>query len=162
MNKWITLMLVGSMIVSCGNAQNKTENSVANGVEMQSQQVGTIKMTKADFLKKIADYENNPTEWKYLGDKPALVDFYANWCGPCRSISPILEELAKEYKDKIYIYKVNTDKEHDLSAALGITSLPSLLFIPMEGQPQMATGAMPKENFKKIIEDFLLKKSTSK
>ena len=162
MKKWMTLMLIGSMIVSCGNAQNRAEGQQGDAVEVQSSKGKTIKMTKADFLKKIADYENNPNEWKYLGDKPAIVDFYANWCGPCRSIAPALEELAKEYQDEIYIYKVNTDKEHDLSAALGITSLPSLLFIPMDGQPQMATGAMPKENFKKIIEDFLLKTSKSK
>ena len=159
MKKWIILLLVSGMFVSCGNAQTRTGANESGVVENQKKKVGTIKMTKADFLKKIADYENNPNEWKYLGDKPAIIDFYATWCGPCRSISPVLEELAEEYKGKIDIYKVDTDKEHDLSAAMGITSLPSLLFIPAEGQPQMATGAMPKEQFKKIIEDFLLKKS---
>lgn len=160
MKKWMTLLLIGSLFVSCGNAQNtptetqvKTESTAQDG-----KKAGTIKMTKADFLKKIADYEKNPTEWKYKGDKPAIVDFYADWCGPCRSISPVLEELAKEYDGQIYIYKVNTDKERELSSALGIQSLPSLLFIPMEGQPQMAKGALPKETFKKIIDDFLLKK----
>lgn len=115
-------------------------------------------MTRADFLKKVADYEKNPREWKYLGDKPAIVDFYATWCGPCRTISPILEELAKEYKDQIYIYKVDTDQEKELAAAMGIRSLPTLLFIPKDGQPQMGQGAMPKEDLKKAIEEILLGK----
>ena len=160
MKKLMTLLLVGSLFISCANAQNKaSETGVKSESAVKSEvKAGTVKMTKADFLKKIADYEKNPTEWKYLGDKPAIVDFYANWCGPCRSIAPVLEELAKEYDGKIVIYKVNTDKERELSGALGIQSLPSLLFIPMDGKPQMATGALPKETFKKIIDDFLLKK----
>ena len=159
MKKWMTLLLVGGLFFSCGNAQTPAGEKAETVVSGQKEnKTGTIKMTKADFLKKIADYEKNPKDWKYLGDKPAIVDFYANWCGPCRSISTVLEELAAEYEGKIYIYKVNVDKERDLSGALGIQSLPSLLFIPMEGQPQMAKGALPKETFKKVIDDFLLKK----
>lgn len=118
----------------------------------------TIMLTKADFLKKVADYEGNPDEWKYLGDKPAIVDFYASWCGPCKAIAPILEELAAEYDGKIYIYKVDTEAEQELAAAFGIRSIPSLLFIPMNGQPQMAQGALPKETFKQAIEEVLLGK----
>lgn len=117
-----------------------------------------IELTKAQFLKKIMDFESNPNEWKYLGDKPAIVDFYADWCGPCRSIAPVLKELAKEYAGKIYIYKVNTDKEQEIAAAFGIRSLPSLLFIPMKEQPQMAQGALPKEVFVKAIDEVLLNK----
>lgn len=117
-----------------------------------------IELTKAEFLAKVANYESDPSEWKYLGDKPAIVDFYATWCGPCRTISPILEELADEYKDQIYIYKVDTDKEQDLAAAFGVQSIPTLLFIPMEGAPQLARGAMPKQEFKNAIENVLLKK----
>ncbi len=118
----------------------------------------TINLTKADFLEKIANYEANPTEWNYLGDKPAIIDFYADWCGPCKMVAPILEELAEEYKDQIYIYKVDTEKEQELAAAFGIRSIPSLLFIPQEGQPQMAQGALPKASFKDAIEQVLLKK----
>lgn len=117
----------------------------------------TIAITKADFLTKIANYETNPKEWKYLGDKPALIDFYADWCGPCKVVAPILEELAAEYEGKIYIYKVNTEKEEELAAAFGIRSIPSLLFIPMEGQPQMAQGALPKKTLKEAIDSVLLK-----
>ncbi len=117
----------------------------------------TIHITKADFLKKVANYETNPKEWKYLGDKPAIIDFYADWCGPCKRVAPILEELAAEYGDKIVIYKVDTDKEQELAAAFGISSIPSLLFVPMEGKPQMAVGAMGKADFKRAIETVLLK-----
>ncbi len=115
-------------------------------------------LTKADFLKKVANYETTPNEWKYLGDKPAIIDFYASWCGPCRSIAPVLEELAQEYKGQIVIYKVDTEQEQELAAAFGIRSIPSLLFVPMEGQPQMAQGAMPKDAFVQAINDVLLRK----
>lgn len=118
----------------------------------------TINLTKADFLKNIMDFEANPNEWKYLGDKPALIDFYADWCGPCKAVAPILEELAEEYKDEVYIYKVNTEVEMELSAVFGIRSIPSLLFIPMNEQPQMAAGALPKEQLKEVIDSVLLKK----
>lgn len=116
----------------------------------------TIQLTKDEFLKRVADYETNPSEWIYLGDKPAIVDFYADWCGPCKMVAPILEELAAEYGDDIYIYKINTEEEPDLSAAFGIQSIPSLLFIPMNESPQMAMGAMSKADFKRAIEEVLL------
>lgn len=118
----------------------------------------TIQLTKAEFLKRVADYEANPREWKYLGDKPAIVDFYASWCGPCKMIAPILEELAAEYGDELYIYKINTEDEQELSAAFGIRSIPSLLFVPMNGAPQMSMGAMSKADFKRAIQDVLLNK----
>nr|WP_315086470.1 thioredoxin [Bacteroides heparinolyticus] len=116
----------------------------------------TIQLTKGEFLRRVADYETNPSEWKYLGDKPAIVDFYADWCGPCKMVAPILEELAAEYGDSIYIYKINTEEEPELSAAFGIRSIPSLLFIPMNEGPQMAMGAMSKADFKRAIEEVLL------
>ncbi|OFX77363.1 MAG: thioredoxin [Bacteroidetes bacterium GWE2_39_28] len=116
----------------------------------------TIHLTKEEFLTKVANYEANPTEWKYLGDKPAIIDFYADWCSPCKMIAPILEELAKEYEDKIYIYKVNTEQEQELAGAFGIRSIPSILFVPMEGSPQMAMGALPKNSFKEAIDGVLL------
>ena len=108
----------------------------------------TIHLTKSEFLAKVADYETSPNEWKYLGDRPAVIDFYASWCGPCKMIAPILEELAAEYGDSIYIYKIDTEKEQELSAAFGIRSIPTLLFVPMEGAPQLAQGAMSKNALK--------------
>lgn len=125
----------------------KTENNVK-----------TIHLNKIDFLKKVANYEANPNEWKYLGDKPALIDFYADWCGPCKAVAPVLEELAKEYDGEIYIYKIDTEAELELSALFGIRSIPSLLFIPMNGTPQMAQGALPKNALKEAIDKVLLEK----
>ena len=120
--------------------------------------MGTIHLTKAAFLSKVANFEANPTEWKYLGDKPCIIDFYAAWCGPCKTIAPILEDLAKEYDEQIYIYKVDTEVEQELAGAFGIRSIPSVLFCPMNGTPQMAQGAMPKNAFKKAMEEVLLAK----
>jgi len=113
-----------------------------------------IHIDEATFKKDVFDYEN-ATEWKYLGDKPAIVDFYADWCGPCKRIAPIMEELAEEYDGKIVIYKVNTDKNRNLAAAFGIQSIPSILFIPMEGKPTMGQGAYPKETFERAIKEIL-------
>lgn len=115
----------------------------------------TEHLTKETFLEKVFDYEKNQ-EWKYQGELPALIDFWAPWCGPCRMVGPILEELSEEYNGKIKIYKVNTDEEQELGAVFGIRSIPSLLFIPVEGQPKMAVGALPKETLKQAIEKELL------
>ena len=112
-------------------------------------------LTKTEFLKKVANYEASPNKWVYKGDKPCIVDFYATWCGPCKMVAPILEELAEEYAGKIDIYKVDTEKEEGLAASFGIRSIPSLLFCPMNGQPQMAKGAMGKADFKKAINEVL-------
>ena len=116
----------------------------------------TINLTKEEFLNKVMDYESNPTEWKYKGDKPAIIDFYASWCGPCKMLAPVLEELAKEYDGQIYIYKVNTETEEELSQAFGIRSIPTMLFVPMNGQPMMTQGALPKAEINKIIKERLL------
>lgn len=130
----------------------------SNGKKEDKKRVTTIELTYEEFSKKVADLKNNPDDRTYLGDKPAIVDFYANWCPPCRKISPILDELADEYGDEIYIYKVNVDKEPKLSAAYDIKSLPTLLFFPMGEEPQMLKGALPKGTFKKAIDEVLLKK----
>lgn len=114
-----------------------------------------VHITKADFLKKVYDFEKNPDEWKYLGSQPAIVDFYADWCGPCRQLSPVLDELAKEYSGKLTIYKVNVDNERGLATFFGIRSIPTLLFIPMKGKPQRSLGALSKTEFKGIIKDVL-------
>ncbi len=112
-------------------------------------------LTKESFQQKVFNWEQNK-EWKYEGQLPCLIDFYADWCGPCKIVAPILEELADEYKDKINIYKVDTEDQQELAAIFGIRSIPSLLFCPTEGQPQMAMGALPKDTFKKAIDDILL------
>ena len=114
-----------------------------------------VHITKADFLKKVYDFEKNPDEWKYLGSQPAIVDFYADWCGPCRQLSPVLDELAKEYSGKLIIYKVNVDNERGLATFFGIRSIPTLLFIPMKGKPQRSLGALSKTELKGIIKDVL-------
>lgn len=114
-----------------------------------------VHITKADFLKKIYDFEKNPDEWKYLGSQPAIVDFYTDWCGPCRQLSPVLDELAKEYSGKLTIYKVNVDNERGLATFFGIRSIPTLLFIPMKGKPQRSLGALSKTELKGIIKDVL-------
>lgn len=120
--------------------------------------MNTIQLTKADFLAKVANYETDPQEWKYLGDKPALIDFYADWCGPCKAIAPVLEELAGEYSGQVYVYKVDTEAEEELASIFNIRSIPTLLFVPMNDSPQIAQGALPKQQLKQAIDSVLLKK----
>jgi len=111
-------------------------------------------LTVDTFKEKVFNYEASK-DWKFEGDKPAIIDFYADWCGPCKIVAPILEELQEEYGDKLNIYKVDTEDQRELGAVFGIQSIPSLLFIPQEGQPQMAMGALPKETFKQAISEVL-------
>ncbi len=111
-------------------------------------------LTKETFKEKVFNFEVNK-EWKYEGSKPCMIDFYADWCGPCKMVAPVLEELQKEYGDSIVIYKVNTEEQQELAAMFGIQSIPSLLFVPTDGQPQMAMGALPKPTFVKAIADVL-------
>lgn len=115
----------------------------------------TVQLTTEAFKTDIFDYTTE-TEWKYKGSVPAIIDFYADWCGPCKMVAPILEDLSNEYAEKIVIYKVDTEAEMELSAVFGIQSIPSLLFIPMEGRPMMQKGALPKNAFKQVIEEELL------
>ena len=111
-------------------------------------------LTKETFKEKVFDYENNE-DWKFEGELPAVIDFYADWCQPCKMIAPILDDLADEYQDKVDIYKIDTGKEQELAAAFGIRSIPTLLFIPKEGKPQMAKGALPKKEFEKEFKEVL-------
>ncbi len=111
-------------------------------------------LTEQSFKEKVFNYEANK-EWKYEGSVPCLIDFYADWCQPCKMVAPILEELQSEYGDKIKIYKIDTEQERTLAGMFGIQSIPSLLFVPVDGQPQMAVGALPKETFKRAIKDVL-------
>lgn len=113
-----------------------------------------IHLNVETFKEKVFNWEANQ-EWKYEGKVPAIIDFWAEWCGPCKMIGPVLEELQQEYGDKVQIYKVNTEEEQMLAQVFGIKSIPSLLFVPVEGQPQMAVGALPKESLKEAIADVL-------
>ena len=153
--KYTFILSAVMVIVSCCRNSGGDNQQNTNNKEKKMQ---TIHLTKSEFLAKVADYETSPNEWKYLGDRPAVIDFYASWCGPCKMIAPILEELAAEYGDSIYIYKINTEEEQELAAAFGIQSIPTLLFVPMEGAPQMAQGAMPKNALKEAIDKVLLNK----
>lgn len=121
--------------------------------------MATIKLTADKFKSDIFDYTTEK-DWKYKGDKPAIIDFYADWCGPCKMVAPIMEELSEEYAGKVDIYKVDTEVERELSTVFGIRSIPSLLFIPMNGQPMMQPGALPKPAFQEVIEKELLKPAT--
>lgn len=118
----------------------------------------TIKLNKEEFSKKVTDLDKNPDEWKYLGDKPALIDFYADWCGPCRMLSPILDELAEEYKDEIYVYKVDTEHDKELASAFNIKGIPTIIFAPANNKPQKVQGALPKSELKRLINEILLEK----
>jgi thioredoxin len=149
------LLIAGFTFSACSGQTGKKQTKVSTKKETKMK---TIHLNKIDFLKKVANYEANPGEFKYLGDKPALIDFYADWCGPCKVIAPILEDLAAEYDGEVYIYKINTEEEQELAALFGIRSIPSLLFIPMDEQPQMAQGALPKSALKEAIDKVLLKK----
>lgn len=131
---------------------NKTSTPTA-GSEGQ-----VVQLTKAVFLEKVYDYEKNPKQWTFKGDKPCIIDFYADWCKPCKMIAPIMAELAEKYKGEIIIYKVNTDQERELAQFFGIRSIPTIYFCPADGDPQMAQGAMPKETYEKAITELLLKK----
>jgi thioredoxin 1 len=114
----------------------------------------TEHLTKEQFLTKVFNYEKNK-DWKFEGDIPCIIDFYAEWCQPCKMVAPILEDLSDEYKGKVNIYKVNTEQEQELAGAFGIRSIPSMLFVPQEGQPQMAAGALPKDALEKAMGDVL-------
>jgi thioredoxin len=149
-----SLMLVVLFTACTG----KKQESKTDEKQQTEKTAASIHLTKAEFLSKVANFETNPTEWKYLGDKPCIIDFYATWCGPCKTIAPILEDLAKEYDRQIYIYKVDVDAEPAIAAAFGVQSIPTILFSPMTGTPQMSQGAMPKESFQKMITEVLLKK----
>ena len=111
-------------------------------------------LTKESFFEKVFNFEKNK-EWKFEGELPCVIDFYADWCGPCKMVAPVLEELSEDYKGKVNIFKVDTEEQKELAAAFGIRSIPSILFVPKDGEPQMAQGALPKHQFEKIINDVL-------
>ena len=170
---YIIVIALSVIMISCGGAK-KTETNDASAetsqvaeettltndsVRASSAVINTpIHLTTAEFKKLVMNYDSNPNEWKYLGDKPAIIDFWATWCPPCKVIAPILDDLAKDYAGQIYIYKVDVDKEPQLASAFGIQSIPTLLFVPLTGDPKAEVGAIPKETFKERIDNFMLAK----
>jgi len=143
------------------NNEGEEEGKEVLSSEKKKSEKATIQLTKEEFKQKVMDYENNDT-WQFAGDKPCMIDFYADWCAPCRITSPILEDLAKEYKGEIHIYKVDVDVEKELASVFGIRGIPSFLYCPVDGKPQMASGiGQSKEDTKKMfinkIEQVLLK-----
>ena len=163
MKKFFLLLFSGMFLVSQGCTSGKTETSNVSGTtknevsnpSKKEIKAGAIHLNKADFLTKVWNYEVSPEKWVYNGDKPCIIDFYADWCGPCKMIAPIMEQLSTEYDNKVDFYKIDTEDQVELASMFGIRSIPSILFVPAEGQPQMAAGALPKASFKQIISEVL-------
>ena len=135
----------------CAKNKKKSNNSFISE--------NTTQLDKESFIEKVCDYKSNSKEWKYIGDKPAIIDFYADWCGPCKLLTPRLEDVAASYKDSIYVYKVNIDEQPELAAMFNIRSIPTLLFIPMINNPQTTQGLLPKETIEDAVQSILLKKT---
>ncbi len=154
MKKILYISLITLLFSQCTQAEN---NKSANKSEQKTNTTYIQHINRAQFLTQVFNIEKDKKEVKYLGNKPCIVDFYADWCGPCRKLSPILEELANEYKGKIIVYKVDTEKEKQIASELGIQALPTLVFFPLKGQPILTQGLLPKEELKKIIDKELLK-----
>lgn len=154
MRKTIVLVALGLMsILACAGSDKQTTQQTDKRVKGGE----VIAMNKALFIKEVFDYQKQQEEWKYQGSKPAIIDLYADWCGPCRQTAPIMKKLAREYADQIVIYKVNVDKEPELAALFQASSIPLFVFIPMEGTPQIFRGAADRATYKKAIDEFLLK-----
>jgi thioredoxin 1 len=148
---FLTVLITSIIFSACNNGNQKNTTKSASTTNIIS------KLTNATFKKLVFNYDLNK-EWKFEGAKPVIIDFYADWCPPCRQLSPLVEEIAKEYDGKIVVYRVDTDKEKLLAQSLGITNLPTLLYIPAKGQPQVTLGYIPKETIVEKINEFLLTK----
>ncbi len=150
-----SILTIGIFFITNCKSQNTETVPVSNKEPGLSGEV--ISLTDEEFKSHVFNYTDNKT-WVYLGDKPCIIDFYADWCGPCRMLSPRLEEIAKEYAGKLVVYKVNTDKEQLLSTQMGITNLPTVLFCPVKGSPQATMGLVPKETLVKAVNEVLMVK----
>jgi len=144
--------------VSSEQTNSITGEQTASTTASGSETGAVVQLTKAMFLEKVYDYEKNPKQWSFAGDKPCIIDFYADWCRPCKMVAPIMTELAEKYKGQITIYKVNTDQERELAQFFSIRSIPTMFFCPAKGDPQLTQGALAKEEYEKLITEFLLKK----
>lgn len=149
----LSIALFTSSCIGQGGENNQSSKSTNSST---SNEVKAIKINHQEFLELVYNYQVNPNDWVFEGDLPAIIDFYADWCAPCRIVAPILDELAKEYEGKIRIYKIDTDKEKELARVFNIRSIPTMLFIPAKGKPQMSQGALPKETLKQVIDNFML------
>jgi len=156
MKRILQLSLLFSFValVSCGSSSIKQTSSVLEGTPV-SATGKPIQLDKKTFIKRVYDFEKNPQAWVYAGDKPCVIDFYADWCGPCKMIAPYLEEIAGKYNGKVYVYRVNVDDQQELAQFFGIQSIPAVLFCPMQGKPQMMVGARSKDEFLKAAEGIL-------
>ena len=154
----ITLMLVGILSFGCASANSKETKDVSQ-TEAKTNKDGKIlpeHLTYESFKEKVWDFEASPTEWVYKGTEPCIIDFYADWCNPCKMVAPIMEELAINYEGKVKIYKIDTQTEQKLASVFQITGIPAILFVPATGQPMKQTGAMSKEYYEQVIKEFLL------
>lgn len=151
---FIVIASIVLLTTACSNTTGKETN------DKLSQEPGKVEyLTYDTFIQKVWNFEANPQQWVYEGELPALIDFYADWCAPCRKIAPIMDKLAKDYEGRVKIYKIDVDKEQRLASVFQVRSIPSILFTPTSGQPMMQAGAMTEEMYVKIIEEQLLKKT---
>ena len=162
---FLTVAVVAIVFSACGNKKQEVNKNtgITNSSVKTTETNDSEKLTKALFVEKVWDFTKSPNDWKYLGNKPAIIDFYADWCGPCKIASPILDEVGEEYAGKILVYKINTDQERELAQVFGITGIPAFLYIPSSGKPVMMSGiGRSKEETKKMfienIEKYLLVK----
>ncbi|MCH3969332.1 MAG: thioredoxin [Prevotella sp.] len=159
--KRIALMAMAILTFSgfgYARASAEKENNIQQTEKKkESEKMKVTELTADEFKDKVMDYEKNPTVWKFKGDKPAIIDFYATWCGPCKATAPVVEDIANEYAGKIDVYKVDVDQQEKLAALFGIQSIPTILFIPKEGVPKKSVGAMMKSQFEDVIRTELLK-----
>lgn len=158
----LVLLMVTAMALTACSPQNSKKSQTTDNVNKElkvkeKKNMTVTELTTSEFKKRVMDFDKHPQEWVFEGDKPAIIDFYATWCGPCKATAPILDELANDYAGKIDIYKVDVDQQQELAALFGVRSIPSLFFIPKEGKPQMQVGAMNKQQFEAAIKSTLLK-----
>lgn len=153
----IGLIMAFVVLVTACNNSSKKEETTQTPENKFDNQGKVITLNRASFIDLIMDFEKNPNNWVFKGQKPAVIDFYADWCRPCKMVAPIMDELAVEYQGKINIYKINVDNEKELAGLFNVQSIPAILFSPISGSPQMQAGAMSKEQYKQIFEELLLK-----